>query len=446
MDNAATLEHGQQQGALPGSGSGGGPVGSPGGSAGQTKELFDPAVLKSDGLVSRITQYFIRRPFGIMAFLRRYWPIATIGNWAIITRYDDVAEALQNDRAVAVPFGEKMKKVAAGPNFVLGMADSDGYQAMHQEIANAFPHEDNEKIIAPFSYLEAKVLLSEGNGKIDAISQLLTMVPTRICEEYYGLKIADKRNFARWTITMSSYMFGDPSNNPEMEKAALEAATYVRPIIDEAIDRAQAAPGDDTVIARLVQRQKEDPVAMPDNVIRGIMLGMITGFVPTNTMASGHMLELLLSNPDWMRQARHAARDGDDALLEGCLFEAMRFWPINPGPFRVAGQDVVIAAGTEREKLIKKGTNLVVSTQSAMHDPRRVNNPKAFDPRRTRNDSMLMGFGLHWCIGAPLAYAQITQTFKALLELDDIRRAPGSDGKLTTFGPFPDSLWVHYTP
>lgn len=433
MDDATTLEHAEQQGGLAG------------GSPGQTRELFDPAVLKSDGLASRITQYFIRRPFGIMAFLRRYWPVAKIGNWAIITRYDDVAEALQNDKAVAVPFGEKMKKMAAGPNFVLGMADSDAYQAMHKEIVNAFPREDNEDLIAPFAYIEAKSLLDEAGGKIDAISQLLTMVPTRICEEYYGLKIEDKENFARWTIAMSCYMFGDPSNDPELEKVAIEASTQVRPIVDEAIDRAQAGPTGDTVVARFVQRQKEDPGAMPDNVIRGIMLGMITGFVPTNTMASGHMLELLLSKPDWMRQARHAARNGDDALLQGCLFEAMRFWPINPGPFRVAGQDVVIAAGTRREKLIKKGTNLVVSTQSAMHDPRRVTNPKVYDPSRKRNDSMLMGFGLHWCIGAPLAYAQITQTFKALLELDNIRRAPGDEGKMTTFGPFPSSLWVHYT-
>lgn len=183
---------------------------------------------------------------------------------------------------------------------------------------------------------------------------------------------------------------------------------------------------------------------MPDSIIRAILIGMVTGFVPTNTMASGHMLDLLLGKSDWMRQAREAARAGDDDLLKRCLFEAMRFWPLNPGPFRVASEDVVIAAGTRREKMIKKGTKMLVSTQSAMHDPRRVDNPEIFDPSRDQTDYMLMGFGLHWCIGAPLAYAQITQTFKALLERDNVRRAPGTDGKMTTFGPFPESLWVEY--
>ncbi|MCK0100101.1 cytochrome P450 [Qipengyuania sp. S6317L1] len=407
-------------------------------------ERFDPTLLQSDGFVSRVIGRIVRNPYPYMAFLRRYWPIPTIGNWAFITRYDDVAEALQNDKQVAVPFGPKIEALNGGPNFVLGMADGPEYQGLKKETMSAFKRTDNEEIVAPFAYQEAKRLLEKGDGKIDAVSGLLTLVPTRICEEYYGLRVEDKASFGRWTIAMSTYMFGNPTDDPNLEEAAFGAAQFVRPIVDEAIDRAQASPGGDTITARLVERQRQNPEGMPDTIIRAILIGMVTGFVPTNTMASGHMLDLLLEKPDWMRQAREAARAGDDDLLQRILFEAMRFWPLNPGPFRVAAEDVVIAAGTSREKRIKKGTNILVSTQSAMHDPRRVENPTKFDPNRKQTDYMLMGFGLHWCIGAPLAYAQVTQTFKALLERDNVRRAPGKDGKLTTFGPFPESLWVEY--
>jgi cytochrome P450 len=409
-----------------------------------TDNGFDPSLLDSNGFVSRVTRYLFRHPFGVMKFLRRWWPIPSVGGWAAITRFDDVAEAMQNDKAIATPFGPKMKEMAAGPNFVLGMADSAGYQAMHAEIMQAFPLKDNEEIIAPYSYQEAHRLVSECGGSIDGVGGLLSLVPVLICEKYYGLSIEDKAGFTQWTIAMSSYMFGDPTNDPKIKEAAYAGAALVRPIVDAAIDKAQAGGIKGTVIAHFVQRQKEDPEAMPDNVIRGIMLGMITGFVPTNTMASGHMLEMLLSKPDWMRQAQKAAKDGDDDLLKGCLFEAMRFWPINPGPFRVAAEDVVIAKGTRREKLIKKGTNLIVMTQSAMFDPRRVDKPDEFNPRREQTKSMLLGFGLHWCIGAPLAHAQITQTFKALLERNNIRRAPGKDGQMTRCGPFPKNLWVLY--
>lgn len=412
--------------------------------ASHAKREFDPSAMHSSGLKAWITAKIIRRPFAIMAFLRRFFPIAKFGNWALITRYDDVAEALQNDKGIAVPFGPRMKEMSGGPNFVLGMPDGPAYQGLHAEIMRVFPLADNDTIIAPLSYREASRLVEEGSGKIDAVGGLLAQVPASICEEYYGITIPDREGFTRWTITMSSYMFGNPGDDPELKKAAFAAAALVRPLIDEGIKKAQEEAGADTVIARLVKRQKEDPEAMPDNIIRAIMVGMITGFAPTNIMASGHVIETLMSNPDWLRQAQEAARAGDDDLLKRCLFEAMRFWPINPGPFRVAAQDVVIAAGTRRETLIKKGTNLMVSTQSAMHDPRRVDKPGQFNPERKQTDYMLMGFGLHWCIGAPLAYAQITQTLKPLLERGNLRRAPGAEGKLTTFGPFPEHLWLNY--
>ena len=73
---------------------------------------------------------------------------------------------------------------------------------------------------------------------------------------------------------------------------------------------------------------------------------MITGFVPTNTMAGGHILEMLLRKPAMMKQAQQAAEAGDDDRLMHCLFEALRFMPINLGPFRICARDYTVAAET----------------------------------------------------------------------------------------------------
>lgn len=405
---------------------------------------FDPSLMQSSGIGAKIIAWVVRNPLWLMAFFRRFWPIPVYKGWAAVFRYDDVAEALQNDRDVAVPFGPKIEKLNGGPNFVLGMQDGPAYREVHRETMNVFPRGDNEEVIAPMAYREAKRLLDEGQGRIDGVSGFLTLVPTLICEQYYGLNVPDKFDFGRWTIAMSTYMFGNPTDDPKLEKAALAAGDLMRPIIDDAIARAKADPSAKTVAAALARRQAQAPEAMPDETIRSILIGMVTGFVPTNTMGSGHMLDLLLDKPEWMEQARAAARSGNDDLLKRCLFEAMRFWPLNPGPFRVTARDVTIAAGTRRAKTIPAGTKMLLSTQSAMHDPRRVSDPGRFDPHRDTTDYMLMGFGLHWCIGAPLAYAQITRCFKALLERDNVRRAPGKDGKMTTFGPFPEHLYVLY--
>ena len=407
------------------------------------QRAFEPELLESTGFSAKLIDRFMRNPFWLMAFLRNYWPMPVIKGWGAITRYDDVAEAMQNDKAVAVPFAEKIKLLNDGPNFVLGMKDGPEYQWHHEALVAAFPLSDNAEFVAPIAREEAEHLVQNGDGEIDAIRDLITLVPTRICERYYGVNVPEEFEFGQWTIAMSSFMFGDPGNNPVLREVALAASDRLRPLLDTAIANAKAGPDAPTVVSRLVKMQPDHP-EMNDAVIRGMLMGTITGFVPTNTMAAGHILEKLLEKPDWMAQARMAALADDDDLLKRCLFEALRFYPINPGPFRECAEDVTIAAGTKREKTIKKGTNLMVMTQSAMFDPRRVPNPKKFDPTRKDADYMSMGFGLHWCIGAPLAFTQITQTLKPLLTRKNLRRAPGRDGRLEKLGPFPSNLVVLY--
>jgi len=143
-------------------------------------------------------------------------------------------------------------------------------------------------------------------------------------------------------------------------------------------------------------------------------------------------------------RAEAAALADDDELLWRCLFETLRFKPINPGPFRECAEDYTIADGSPSAKRIPAGTRLLVSTQSAMFDERGVVQPKEFRPDRPSHESMVFGYGLHWCIGAFLARAQITQTFKPLLKKRGLRRAPGRDGDLQTIGLMPAHLSVQF--
>jgi cytochrome P450 len=159
-------------------------------------------------------------------------------------------------------------------------------------------------------------------------------------------------------------------------------------------------------------------------------------------MAGGHMVEMLLRRSEMMAAAQAAAHADDDQLLKRVLWEAFRFMPLNPGPFRECAEDAFIAKGTKREKAIKKGTKMLVGTHSAMFDRRVVDRPNRFIPDRPSSDNLTFGFGLHWCIGAPLAEAQIVQTLKPLLMRRNIRRAPGKAGKLQQDGPFPKNLVV----
>ena len=407
---------------------------------------FDFKAVDPGGLKGAIGKWLFDDPQWWMGLLRRYWPVARLpGGWAMVTRFDHVREALEKESVFQVPFGERMREMTAGPDFVLGMQDGPDYQRQHAQILQAFRREDVEALVRPLSAKFAGDIVAGSGGRLDAIEDLITRVPTLLCESYYGVPIADKRLFAQWTIAMSGYMFGPPGARPANAGTALAAANLIRPVIDGAISDAKAAAiRADTVLARFLAMQAQGAEGLTDEVIRGHLFGMITGFVPTNTIAAGNLLEMLLRRPDFMARARAAALDDDDELLRRCLFEAMRFKPINPGPFRVCREDYTLGKGTAAAANIRAGTRLIVSTQSAMFDERRVADPYEFNPQRAANDYLLFGHGIHWCIGAYIAGAQITQTFKPLLKQARLQRSSGDAGRMHRLSVFPVHLSVEF--
>src|SRR5262249_8156848 len=154
--------------------------------------------------------------------------------------------------------------------------------------------------------------------------------------------------FAQWLMAMSAYVFSAPSNpldKPAKHFATARAAgNCVRELIDRSIHNAKhARDRSTTIIARLIDMQEKGKGDPSDELIRAELFGMLTGFVPTNTLASGNVLDTLLSRPDFMRQAQEAAHADDDELLWRCLYETLRFTPINPGPFRRCATDYTIA-------------------------------------------------------------------------------------------------------
>jgi cytochrome P450 len=413
---------------------------------------YDPERLRTKA--PAILVWLSYAPFWVFWLLRSV-PILRLFGWAAVFRYDEVAEVLSRHDVFRVPFGEEIARLNDGAEpgtpFILGIDDRWAHDLQQKRVMEAFRRDDVEKFVAPISFDFARdVIRNSKKRRIDAIGQLITAVPVHLCGEYYGVDIPDLRKFAYATLDVSRYLFGPPPMKPT--PAVDEAAAYVRAVVDQAIDRAFKEPPNDNkvrekkevceekVLPRLVRMLRDDPKGLKREHIRAFLLGMIIGFVPTNTIAGGHILEMLLSRQEFLEAARQAAEAGDDDLLKHTLFEAMRFMPLNFGPFRVCSRDYTVAADTSRSATISKGTKVLASTMSAMFDSRQVDKPREFNPRRPASDYMLFGYGMHWCAGVFIAQAQITQTFKALVVQQNLKRA----GKLVLRELFPDRLEVEW--
>jgi cytochrome P450 len=382
--------------------------------------------------------------------LRTVCPILRVrlANFAVVTRYEHVDEVLRNDRVFHVE-ERRVRSLNGGPSFLLGLQDGEAYRRYQAQVMSVFRLQDIEQRIASFATRRANEILATAQPPFDAVRDLITRVPLDICRDYYGVAIPEQGDdrFARDTFLVSHWLFDPRESTRAEERRALELGVGINELVQKSVAAADAT-GDqarDTIITRLLALRRERPEIAPSHdEIRVIVVGMILGFVPTNTMAGGHILDVLLDRSEGMALAREAAAAGDLDRLERCLFEAMRFAPLLREPARICAEDYTIGDGTWCAKRIAKGTRVLPLTRSAMCDPRRVSNPRVFDPDRPAHHSMLFGHGLHRCIGEPIARAQITRMFEPLLLRSNLRRAP-SRGKLDRKGtPFPYHLFVAF--
>src|SRR3989442_2677997 len=191
---------------------------------------------------SAVIKRLLDRPQWWMGLLRRYWAIARVPftRWAMVTRFEHVREVLAQEQVFQVPFDRRMMELMAGPKFVLAMQDGPEYRRQRLQIMQAFRLEDVAATIAPRSAELAEQIVAGCSGRIDAIEDLLTRVPTLLCRDYYGIDVPDPKLFAQWTIAVSTYVFGPPSDKPGPKVAtARAAANGMRPLIDQAIRNAK---------------------------------------------------------------------------------------------------------------------------------------------------------------------------------------------------------------
>lgn len=408
---------------------------------------FDPAPLRESGFAAwkqRASLALLTHP-ATMAFLRRWWPVPRLGQYRFITRYDDVREAFSRPDVFQVPWAPKMQELAPSRlPFVLATDDPAEHCRGQRPIMRALRYGDAPRVAA-IAARAAERIVGGAEGTLDAVEDLIARVAVEIYRDYYGLDVRDDQ-FPLWLMAISNYTFRKVGPDPVAQEVARAATARVAQVVDEAIERARAGRGGDTVAVRLVAAHAADPENFPEDALRSVFTGIVSGYVPVAAMSGANVLEVLLACPRAMAAARQAARDDDDERLARCLVEAARFRPIYPGPWRVCAEDYTVGAGTARARRVRKGETVLLFIQAAMRDEAQVRYPGRFDPDRPASDSsMVLGAGMHWCVGAPIAVAQMTQAFKPLL-VRGFRRAPGARGRVRRFGAIPEHLLLALDP
>ena len=237
-------------------------------------------------------------------------------------------------------------------------------------------------------------------------------LPIEMLSNLLGVPSSDRASFERWS---SSTLAVAGKTEEEIASDMAELAGYMTDLIAQRREE----PRED-LLSSLAHAQEQDD-SLTDAEIFPIAFLLIIGgfdntanFIGTAVLSLLHSDEqraLLLTDPDGL-----SVTATEEVLRHG-LFE--RGTPVGGGgnlvPF-VASEDVVIDG-----QLVAAGEAIAIDPSAVGHDPGVFESPERFDISRVDNPQMTLSYGLHHCLGAPLARMEmqvaIAELFKRIPDL-----------------------------
>jgi cytochrome P450 len=219
------------------------------------------------------------------------------------------------------------------------------------------------------------------SGKMNVVTELTSRLPVRVIAEMLGLPLKDQERFQQWSYLLLGQVMGvwNADNN--------ELIHYFSDLLDER----KCNPRDD-LISGLLAAEENGVYLTREEIINMCLELMFAGNVTTSIMLS-LALHRVCQHPE-IYQALHA----DPALIPGTIEETLRYDFSPMAVWRMARYDTVFH-GQE----IKAGETVVAWTAAANFDERYFSLPEQFDIRRSPNPHLTFGYGVHVCLGYPLA-------------------------------------------
>jgi cytochrome P450 len=322
----------------------------------------------------------------------------------LVSRYDDVRQALADPRLSAdvtrpdypmAPAGNMALAHSGLPSFL--RMDPPRHDVLRRMVTRDFMVKRIEALRPPIQELVDRLIddMLAGDTPTDLVHALADPMPSTVICWLLGVPLEDQGFFQE----RSTYLFRRGVSDDVRNEKIIELSDYLYDLVD----RKNADPGDD-IISRLVVEQMR-PGRLDRRGVQGMaFLMLVAGHETTGNMTALGTLALL-QHPE-----QFAALRDDPSLAPGAVEELLRYLTIlNEPNWRVAAEDLEIGG-----QLIKTGEAVIPLTFSANRDTGHYPEPDALDIRRGARDHLAFGFGIHQCLGQPLARVELQVVYATL--------------------------------
>lgn len=334
------------------------------------------------------------------------WRAEDTGQW-VLTRHDDVRSVLKNSADYSsVAMGMQ------GNPLPLLTDDPPKHTQLRSLVDRAFTRRMLKLMEAWVETLADEMVgaLPE-SAPVDIVQALTIPLPVAVISRMMGIPADRAEDFKRWSDALTGTLSGVSLEARQQDVAEMWA--FFASLIPER----RGQPGDDLVSA--VVNAEIDGQRLTDREIVGFCILLLIAGNETTTNLLGNLLNVLVDRPAlWSRLVSDPGRI-DAAVEETLRFDAPVQFLMRRAlrPMRYHGQDVA------------PGDNVTVVMAAANRDPNVYDNPSDFSLDRPRNHHHTFGFGIHFCIGAPLARMEAKLAMQSLLRrFSSVSRPPDPPG------------------
>ncbi len=240
-------------------------------------------------------------------------------------------------------------------------------------------------------------------GRADFATDICEPYPIPIICELLGAPKEDWQLFSRWASDILEIFSQDVIDKIDLiMRTQDELGEYTRGLIAER----RSKPADDLLTDLIAAEEAGDKLTTDELVM--MVNAVIVGGTDTTRNQLGCAVALFAQHPDqWALLAEKPE------LAPRAVEEAMRYFGAVRGTARFASCDIEY-----RDVLFPTGTFMAVALADANRDPVVFSEPDAFDitSEAPGQPQMTFGSGIHYCLGAALARAELQEALPLLAQ------------------------------